>query len=146
MCPVKPSQTIQKGTETLPTLWHQFDRLTLTWAVGLLAQQEGESPDFILAPGCGQHSSECCVVGAGRQLNGLPLELHQRLVTSPWKRNNPRPHSLSRLQPPCLFLKRCNDIGLSALQLYGGGCDWAIFVIIMHSSSRLKVVERGVNP
>ncbi len=54
----------------------------LTWAVSLLAQQERETSDLILCPGCCQRGWQRRVIGVRRQLKGLPLELHQRLVTS----------------------------------------------------------------
>lgn len=61
-------------------------RPTPTWAVGLLAQEEREASDLVLSPGCGQRGGQRRVVGVGRQLEGLPLELHQRLITSSWKK------------------------------------------------------------
>lgn len=66
------------------SVWTRQGRqlLTLTRAVLLLAQEKRETSDLILGPGRGQRCRQRRVVGAGRQLEGLPLELHQRLVTS----------------------------------------------------------------
>ena len=106
-------------------------RRTPTWAVGLLAQEEREASDLVLSPGCGQRGGQRRVVGVGRQLEGLPLELHQRLITSSWEKEKKKTfsHASGSVNPTNtsrVLKKRCRYASVS--RRWGGGCDWAVFV------------------
>lgn len=131
---------------------HWFLRQTPTWAVGLLAQEKRETSHFILSLGRGQRSRQRRVVGVGRQLKGLPLELHQRLVTSSCRDTITLP-VLHILQTPYVF---CLDISkkdvntlilLGVLQICVGECDWGVFVktTTKYSAAAVAMVIAAAN-